>query len=353
MTLACSFLHRFYLHCVAALRKDVEGAPEADREGYPPVPSIESDEEMIGSGSGGAINNGFVSAPKPSIEGVQKYPAPKVVAGYERMHLGYEAEDCDVPLAARAAAEAHEAAAASEAKEDSVGRPVTHASGPLHCTGEALYADDIPAPANMLHGALILASRCHAKLVSVDTSPACRVPGVAGAFVHEDIVKLGGDNAMGPIFLDDVAFLPVGEKVDFVGQVLGIVVGASPEIAERGARAVSVAYEDLEGKALVSMEEAIEAGSFYTDWIHEMKRGGDVKDILSGQSKKEILVNGEKKQLVIVEGSVCCGGQEHFYLEPNSTLAIPSESATNLTIYASTQAPTKTQDFCARVTNSS
>lgn len=81
MTLACSFLHRFYLHCVAALRKDVEGAPEADREGYPPVPSIESDEEMIGSGSGGAINNGFVSAPKPSIEGVQKYPAPKVVAG--------------------------------------------------------------------------------------------------------------------------------------------------------------------------------------------------------------------------------------------------------------------------------
>jgi xanthine dehydrogenase/oxidase len=38
-------------------------------------------------------------------------------------------------------------------------------------------------------------------------------------------------------------------------------------------------------------------------------------------------------------------------LEPNSTLAIPSESGTNLTIYASTQAPTKTQDFCARVTN--
>lgn len=38
-------------------------------------------------------------------------------------------------------------------------------------------------------------------------------------------------------------------------------------------------------------------------------------------------------------------------LEPNSTLAVPSESGTNLTIYASTQAPTKTQDFCARVTN--
>ena len=38
-------------------------------------------------------------------------------------------------------------------------------------------------------------------------------------------------------------------------------------------------------------------------------------------------------------------------LEPNSTLAVPSESGTDLTIYASTQAVTKTQDFCARVTN--
>ena len=55
--------------------------------------------------------------------------------------------------------------------------------------------------------------------------------------------------------------------------------------------------------------------------------------------------------MVVVEGSIRTGGQEHFYLEPNSTLAVPSESATNLTIYSSTQAPTKTQDFCAKVTN--
>ena len=150
---------------------------------------------------------------------------------------------------------------------------------------------------------------------------------------------------MGPILLDDVAFLPIGEKVEFVGQVLGIVVAASQEIAAKGARAVVMEYsDDLEGKAIVSIEDAIDAESFWTDSIHEMHRGGDVEMILQ-QSE----VDGKK--LIVVEGSMRTGGQEHFYLEPNSTLAIPSESATNLTIFASTQAPTKTQDFCARVTN--
>eukprot|EP00804_Cyclotella_cryptica_P017080 CCRYP_003325-RB/>CCRYP_003325-RB protein AED:0.06 eAED:0.06 QI:85/1/1/1/0.87/0.77/9/930/1539 len=325
LTLACSFLYKFYLHCAAELKKDVEAS--ASKDNFPAVPAIPSDEES-------AIG-GFVSAPKPSIRGAQSFPAPKVATGLEATHL--------------AASNAESAKVLASPKEpsklDSVGQPATHASGPLHCTGEAAYTDDIPAPENLLHGSLILASKCHAPLASIDITPALSIPGVFGAYTHQDIEKLGGDNRMGPILLDDVAFLPVGEKVEFVGQVLGIVVGASQEIAEKGARAVVVEYgEEEAGNAIVSIEDAIKAGSFWTDFRHEMKRGGDVYHILS-----QTEVDG--KPLVVVEGSIRSGGQEHFYLEPNSTLAIPSESGTNLTIYASTQAPTKTQDFCARVTN--
>ncbi|KAL9183361.1 hypothetical protein ACHAXT_005148 [Thalassiosira profunda] len=325
VTLACSFLYKFYLHCIGELRKDAAD----DVASLPTVPAIADDEEC-GAGPG------FVSAAKPSIGGVQSYPAPKVAVGLEAKHPTTK----DLPLAAVAAAEA-----ASKKQPDSVGRPATHASGPLHCTGEALYADDIPAPENALHGSLILASQCHVKLQSIDVTPALDIPGVAGAFTHKDIVKLGGDNRMGPIFLDDVAFLPIGDKVDFVGQVLGIVVGLTQEIAEKGAHAVAVQYsEELEGKAVVTIEDAIAAKSFWEDNIHEMQRGGNVAEIL-----QQAAVDG--KRLVVVEGSMRSGGQEHFYLEPNSTLAIPSEGATDLTIYASTQAPTKTQDFCARVTH--
>mmetsp|Transcript_19263 Transcript_19263/g.41761 ORF Transcript_19263/g.41761 Transcript_19263/m.41761 type:complete len:1654 (+) Transcript_19263:272-5233(+) len=351
LTLACSFLHKFYLYCVGELRKDVVAASVVTGGSFPPVPTIASEEE---SGMG----TGFVSAPKPSIGGNQSYPVPKVAVGLEAKHLGILDGSSDdgkktkeVPLAAMAAAKKSEEFSSNKKQNVVVGQAATHASGPLHCTGEALYADDIPAPANLLHGYLIMASQCHAKLVSVDITPALQIPGVAAAFTHKDIVALGGDNRMGPVMLDDVAFLPIGETVSFVGQVLGIVVGVSQEIAERGARAVAVEYnsEELEGKAVVSIEDAIEANSFWVDQILTMKSGGNVREILDQEQQTQTTVDGKK--IVVVEGSMRSGGQEHFYLEPNSTLAIPSESATNLTIYASTQAPTKTQDFCARVTN--
>ncbi len=312
-----SFLHKFYLHCVRELTKDVAEAAASGSK-LPPVPTIPSDE-------GGA--EGFVSARKPIIRGVQSYPTPRIAIGLEADHLGHHPPD------------------AARSLVDGVGKPAKHASGPLHCTGEALYTDDIPTPEDLIHGYLIMSSRCHAKLVSIDVAPALRIPGVVGAFTHKDIVALGGDNRMGPILLDDIAFVPVGGDVEHVGQVLGIVVGISQEIAEKGARAVAVEYEDLEGKAVVSIEDAIESKSFWVDSIHEMQRGGNVTEILQ---KTE--VDGERK-LVLVEGSIRSGGQEHFYLEPNTTLVVPSESATNLTIYASTQAVTKTQMFCASVTN--
>lgn len=42
------------------------------------------------------------------------------------------------------------------------------------------------------------------------------------------------------------------------------------------------------------------------------------------------------------------GGQEHFYLETNATLAVPGEAG-SIEVFSSTQNPTKTQNFCAKV----
>jgi len=243
-------LHKFYLYAVGELRKDVESISSTDSRELPPVPAIPDDEES-------GMNIGFVSAPKPSIMGTQSYPTPKVATGLEKCHLGAASDRQD------SFAEANK-----ERRIKAVGQPATHASGPLHCTGEAEYTDDIPAPENLLHGSLIMASKCHVKLMSLDIAPALLIPGVVGVFTHEDIVKLGGDNRMGPIVLDDYAFLPIGEKVGFVGQVLGVVVGASQEIAAKGARAVVVEYsEELDGKAVVSIEDAIEDKMLFS-WIY-------------------------------------------------------------------------------------
>ena len=39
-------------------------------------------------------------------------------------------------------------------------------------TGEALYTDDVPLPANALHAVLVKSTRPHAKITSVDPSAA-------------------------------------------------------------------------------------------------------------------------------------------------------------------------------------
>ena len=45
----------------------------------------------------------------------------------------------------------------------------------------------------------------------------------------------------------------------------------------------------------------------------------------------------------IVTGEVRLGGQEHFYLETNCTIAVPKGEDDEMEIFCSTQNPTETQ----------
>lgn len=85
--------------------------------------------------------------------------------------------------------------------------------------------------------------------------------------------------------------------------------------------------------AILSIQEAIAAGSFLPP-NHKIVNG-DVE-----ASFKEC----ER----IVEGELNIGGQEHFYLETNASLAIPGEED-EMTLFSSTQNPTENQKFAALV----
>ena len=50
-------------------------------------------------------------------------------------------------------------------------------------------------------------------------------------------------------------------------------------------------------------------------------------------------------------GEIRSGAQEHFYMETNSCLAIPSNEDGELTVYASTQNPTEGQKLIAHALN--
>lgn len=319
MTLACSFLHKFYHTVVKLLSGDVEDILKnkgsfPQYSDLPATPTVCSEDQCA--------DDSFVSTKKPSTKGTQNFPAPKVYKGLE------SAKNPDSMAAS----------AVNSGGKDEVGKPSAHASGPLHCTGEAVYTDDVPLPPGSLHASLVLASSCNVKLLSIDTSVALDTPGVVAVYTHEDIQKIGGDNTLGPIVHDEFVFLPVGEMVQFVGQVIGICIGKTLESSEAGARAVQLQYGEMSEEPIVSIEDAIEANSFYEFSRHKLDRN-------------EPLETSEGDEIVTVSGSFRCGGQEHFYLETNSTLAVPSESGTNLTVYCSTQAVTETQMHCASATN--
>jgi xanthine dehydrogenase/oxidase len=109
-----------------------------------------------------------------------------------------------------------------------------------------------------------------------------------------------------------------------------VVVAESEPLARRAAKAVKVVYEDL--LAVISIEDAIESNSFYEQYGNALETG----DLEAGFAASDH----------VLEGSLKLGGQEHFYLEPNAAVVIPTEND-EYTLIASTQAPNKHQVYVA------
>jgi xanthine dehydrogenase molybdopterin-binding subunit B len=57
----------------------------------------------------------------------------------------------------------------------------------VQATGAAVYVDDMPKVGNEVYGALVLSTRAHAKLLSVDASPALEMEGVVSWVSHTDL----------------------------------------------------------------------------------------------------------------------------------------------------------------------
>lgn len=212
----------------------------------------------------------------------------------------------------------------------SVGSPEVHLSARLQVTGEAEYTDDAPMHPNSLHAAMILSRKPHARILSIDDSEAKCSPGVAGIFYAKDIP---GDNMIGPVIIDEELF--ASEVVTCVGQAIGVVVADTHEKAKLAARKVHVEYEDL--PAILSINDALKYESFHPNTERSLIKGDVELCFQSGQCDK------------IIEGQVQIAGQEHFYLEPHSSLIWTVDGGNEVHMISSTQAPQKHQKYVSCV----
>ena len=203
-----------------------------------------------------------------------------------------------------------------------------HDSAHKHVTGTAVYIDDIPEPAGLLHGCLGLSTVPHAKVRSMNLDAVRTAPGVRLVLTGSD---MPGSNDISPTGRHDEPVL-AEDLVQFHGQPMFAVIAQTREEARRACRLAEIDYEEL---------------PFVTDIGQVDRREGRMVTpplkLERGQASEAIAAAPKR-----LRGEMRIGGQEHFYLEGHIALAVPGEDQ-DVTVYSSTQHPSEVQHMVAHV----
>ena len=209
----------------------------------------------------------------------------------------------------------------------SVGRPLPHDSAHLHVSGSAAYTDDLPEPRDLLHLAVGMSSKAHAKIDSIDLQGVLSADGVVSTCVAADIP---GENNCGTIIADEPLFAV--DHVDFAGQPVFAVAADTVDQARKAARLANIEYTELE--PILDPLAAVEKQSFVLP-TETLQRG-----------ETESALNDAPHRL---QRRLDLGGQDQFYLEGHIAMAIPEEDG-GLLVYSSTQHPDEVQRMVAHAT---
>lgn len=121
-------------------------------------------------------------------------------------------------------------------------------------TGSAEFIDDHKFN-NMLHACSLKSPHAHARILSIDTSDAEKLPGVHAVITHKNIPEHCRDWKIGMPGFRGI----LDETVAFVGDGVALVAAETKEIAETACELIKVEYEVL--PALLTMEEALDPSS--------------------------------------------------------------------------------------------
>ncbi|WP_406503956.1 molybdopterin-dependent oxidoreductase [Streptomyces sp. NBC_00212] len=225
-----------------------------------------------------------------------------------------------------------------------VGKSIGAPAGPQVVTGTARYTFDVEVP-GLLHMKLLRSPHPHARILSIDTAAALRVPGVHAVLTHEDAPDTLYSSARHEHPTEDPDDTRVlDDTVRYVGQRVAAVVADSEQAAEEGCRRVEVVYQEL--PYVIDPEEAMAPGA---PMVHEGKgpevRIARVENNVAGEVHGEIgsVADGFAAADVIYEETFRTQRVQHASLETHGCVGYfePKEDGTGerLTIRSSTQTP--------------
>lgn len=136
-----------------------------------------------------------------------------------------------------------------------IGAPVRRKEDVRFLTGSATYIDDVKLP-GMLYAAVLRSPHAHARIVSIDPSPALAMEGVQAVFTFKDIAHLAKPIPVRVFDLEglsDYRQLPLAEDtVRYVGEPVAVIVASSRYIAEDALESIELSYGSLEASASIS-----------------------------------------------------------------------------------------------------
>jgi CO/xanthine dehydrogenase Mo-binding subunit/aerobic-type carbon monoxide dehydrogenase small subunit (CoxS/CutS family) len=214
-----------------------------------------------------------------------------------------------------------------------VGQVVIRPDGVLKATGRARFTDDYTFP-DMLCGKTLRAGIPHGILRKLVVGKAKSLEGVLNVLTAEDIP---GENSHGVVIHDWPVLVGVGERVRYVGDALAIVAAETEEIASQALDLLEFEVEEL--PVVVG---PVEARDPHAPQVHE---GGNLLKHIEVQ--KGHIEQGFAEADVILEDTFYTPNTEHAFLEPECSIARPTEDG-RIEVFVGSQIPYADRDQIAR-----
>lgn len=199
-------------------------------------------------------------------------------------------------------------------------------------TGKTKFVNDLTFP-NMLYCKVLRSPLPHARIKSIDTAEAMRLPGVKAVLTYQDVPGWLGGLPPHVRVLDS--------KVRFVGDAVALVAAETEDMGEEALRLINVEYESL--PAVYDVEEALQpdAPRLYEQFPGNVAPRGC--RVFGPHALQEVVIGDVEKGLeeadFIVEGTYA---YEHIPnpLPPEPPGAIAAwEGPDTLTVWSATQGP--------------
>lgn len=215
-----------------------------------------------------------------------------------------------------------------------IGQPVERVDGQEKAAGEAKFLQDLKIP-GMLYGKILRSPYAHARILSIDTEKAKRLPGVMTIITAEQTPQIKFSYV--PQLADKLPLTK--EKVRFIGDEVAAVAAIDEEIAEEALKLIEVEYEEL--PAVFNPEGALAPSA---PMIHDEKTNVALRVYRNfGDVEEGFALSDE-----VFEDRYTTQRVTHCCLETRGAIASFSRSG-KLTIWSTTQTPYALRNELARI----